>query len=429
MPTLHAALLTIGDELLNATVIDTNSTWVEEQLAPLGWNVRMKIAVRDEREDILSALDYLRDRCELIIVTGGLGPTDDDLTRETVSEFFGLELIPDEKFMKLLRSRFNRANIPYPVENDKQALIPVGAIKIENPKGTAPGLIIPQSPTVACFPGVPSELKAMFPSLADYLREKGLVRNRNRGIIIRTVGLPESMIAGELRANPDERFRIGTICRPAHNDIRIDPDEQMDDPEKNVREWLNRMDAIAYKTYAYGASAELEEVLVELLRQRKLTLTVAESCTGGLLGSLITGVSGSSDVFKGGVITYHNDWKEHELGVCPETLTTHGAVSFECAAEMVRGLIGRDSEGLAVSITGIAGPTGGSERKPVGTVFIGFFDRNRIRVYHYRLPGDRAMIRMSSAVKAMELVWLFLRYGDIDADKQFALIDHKIYEV
>lgn len=429
MPNFTAAILTIGDELLNATVVDSNSTWIEEQLIPLGWEVRTKIAVRDEKEDIISALEYLRQKAQLIIITGGLGPTDDDLTRETVAEFAGLDLFADERIKRILRHRFKEFNVTYPEANDRQAMFPKGTEIILNPRGTAPGFFLDLKDgrlMLACFPGVPSELKAMFGKLKDILREAGRINEKHRGIMIRTVGLPESVMAKELRDHPTSFFRIGTVCHPGYNDIRLDPVGELENAEEKAENWFNSLEVIPRKTYAFDSGVELSDCVTNLLKEKRLKLAVAESCTGGLFGKLITDIPGSSQAFVGGVVTYSNQWKHRELGVSAETLERFGAVSYECAVEMVRGISARQDADLFISITGIAGPGGGSKQKPVGTVFIGFFDKNTIRVYHYRMPGDRAMIRMSSAVTSLSLIWEFLQKGDVDTANLYGLVDYKI---
>jgi nicotinamide-nucleotide amidase len=375
---VKAAFLSVGDEIVGGLTTDTNSGFIAGELRAVGVEPVCGFSVRDEEDDIIRALRQALDEAELVVCTGGLGPTADDLTTACVARFAGRELVLDEPSLALIVERFRTRGMEMPSNNRKQALFPAGAEIIPNPNGTAPGFICPvevngQTRHVACFPGVPRETRHMVgATLVPWVaaRQPG---TRFLSRTFSTVGLAEStldeLLAGAI--GPDEarvafrasfpRMYVRLTVQGAPGD---DLESRMDALEARVHERLGRA------VYAVGDEG-MEETLGRMLRERGLTLAVAESCTGGRIGDRITDVPGSSACFLLGVATYSNEAKMSVLGVSEQTLAAHGAVSPQTAEEMAAGVRRIAGADVGLSTTGVAGPGGGTPEKPVGTVCIG----------------------------------------------------------
>jgi nicotinamide-nucleotide amidase len=375
---MRAAFLSIGDEIVGGLTVDTNSGFIAGELRAVGVEPVCGFTVRDEEDDIIRALRQAVSEADLVVCTGGLGPTADDLTTACVARFAGREMVLHEPSLQFMVERFRQRGMEMPPNNRKQALFPAGAEVVPNPNGTAPGFICPvevhgRTCHVACFPGVPRETRYMVEAtLVPWVaaRQTG---TRFLSRTFSTVGLAESKI-DELLAGaigPDEarvafrasfpRMYVRLTVQGAPED---DLEGRMDELESRVHERLGR------SVYAVGDEG-MEETVGRMLAERGLTLAVAESCTGGRIGDRITDVPGSSAYFLLGVATYSNAAKVSVLGVSERTLAEHGAVSTQTAEEMAIGARRIAGAGVALSTTGIAGPGGGTEDKPVGTVCIG----------------------------------------------------------
>jgi nicotinamide-nucleotide amidase len=377
-PAVKAAFLAIGDEIVGGLTTDTNSGFLATELRAVGVEPVAGFAVSDDEDAILRALERALEEAELVVCTGGLGPTADDLTTACVARLAGRELVLDQASLDHIEERFRMRGFDMPPNNRKQALFPAGSTIIPNPNGTAPGFICPverrgRTLHVACFPGVPRETRKMVPATLIPWVEARSPDTRFASRTFSTFGLTESrldeLLQGVMTAE-DGRLAFRAAFPRIQARVTVsgapgdDLDARLDALEARVRERLG--------THVYALGDEgMEETVGRILRERGLTLAVAESCTGGLIGHRVTEVPGSSAYFLLGVATYSNAAKEQVLGVSPDTLAAHGAVSTETAeamAEGVRRLAGAD---LGVSTTGIAGPGGGSDEKPVGTVCVG----------------------------------------------------------
>ncbi len=406
-----AEILCIGTELLLGEVVNTNANYLAAELARLGIPHYYQTVVGDNPTRIKQAIAIACERARLLIFTGGLGPTPDDLTTETIADFFDTPLVERREILADLEQKFAQRG-GYSPSNRKQALLPLGAQILPNPTGTAPGLIWQPCPglTLMTFPGVPSEMKPMWQQTAvPFLKSQGWGQEVIYSRVLRFWGIPESVLAEKVAAqialdNPtvapyagegEARLRITTKARSeAEAEVLIQP------VVEQIREIIG-LDC-------YGVDQDtLPLVVGRLLAQNRQTLGVAESCTGGGLGAMLTAVSGSSEYFLGGVIAYANAVKIGVLGVSPADLEHHGAVSAEIAGQMAVGV--RRSVGCdwALAITGIAGPEGGSEHKPVGLVYVGLAGPgNFLETYEYRFRAERGRdwIRSLSSRAALDVL-------------------------
>jgi nicotinamide-nucleotide amidase len=412
-------LLTIGSEILDGYIVDTNSAWIAAELSSCGLRVESRLSVRDSDAEILAALEWLAGRSEAVIITGGLGPTGDDRTRDCVSRFTGRPLAFSGALWEGIRVKFRRFMSVPPEENRSQAMVMEGSEVLDNPRGTAPGFLVPGKPWIAAFPGVPSELHDMFPAFLERLSLEEGARGDTTSVWIKTVGIGESLVDEQVQkiAGPD--ITVGTVAHAGQVDVRLDIRlSALEGAEALAfaKERVDRFPDIARKIFSFERGESLAAALVRLLTEKGRKLVAAESCTGGLISKLVTDVPGSSAVFWGGAVTYDNLLKQRLLAVSRQTLEKHGAVSYEAAAEMLAGLSGIVESDYALSVTGIAGPDGGSEAKPVGTVFMGFRMPSGSFLVRFRFTGSRDMIRNRAALKALEVVWEDLEHGSVDFD-------------
>jgi nicotinamide-nucleotide amidase len=402
-----AEIVSIGTELLAGQIADTNAQAIGAMLPELGIEHRHRQTVGDVREHIVDALRLALSRSEIVITIGGLGPTEDDLTREGVAEALDEPLVQDPRLAETLRRVFALRKIPWTESQLRQALRPECASPIDNPNGTAPGLICEkQGKTLICLPGPRTEF---LPMLEGPVRECLRSRSPDRAIASRTLritGLGESMVEEKVRellhlGNP----AVAPYAHPGQVDLRITAQADSVEAARSLIEPVERRIRAILGDAVFGVDDQsLEEAVLDLLRTRGETLAVAESCTGGMLGGRITSVPGASDVFLGGVISYSNEIKERLLGVSPVTLKEQGAVSEACAREMAlgaRGLIGAD---WALSVTGIAGPGRAGPSKPVGLVFVGCAGTEGGWVEGHRFRGNREAVRLRSVQSALTLL-------------------------
>lgn len=405
---MTAEILTIGDELLIGQVINTNQAYIAEQLNLINIRVARMTSVGDEMDEILPAFRSAWDRSDVVIVTGGLGPTHDDITKKAVCDFFDTDLVSNDRVRRHIQELWKRRNMQWTQSSEEQTMVPRKASLIDNPVGTAAGFLFAEDrKRFIVLPGVPYEMKEMIDGsvipLLSPLAGGMNIRHRT----LRTTGIPESVLAERL-GDIEALLRGAKLAfLPAPTGVRlritvIDPDP--DAAEQRVREVEERIRSRA-STFIYGVEREeLEEVLGRILTERQLTIAVAESCTGGFILNKLTNVSGSSAYVERGLVTYSNRSKTELLGVPEELIKAHGAVSREVAEAMAAGVRRLSGTDIGLSTTGIAGPTGGTEQKPVGLIWIGCASAQQVVAVEHRFGGSRMLIKERASQVAMELV-------------------------
>jgi nicotinamide-nucleotide amidase len=419
---MDCELLTVGTELLLGYTVDTNAARAGRLLADAGIRVARRATVGDDAQAIQDAVGAALDRTGTVIVTGGLGPTADDLTRESIAALFGRHLVRDTAILAGLEERFRRLGRgPMPESNARQADVPEGALVLANQWGTAPGLWLDgeRGRLAVLLPGVPAEMLGLLeaeviprllraqrptdaPAHGSAEAEPTVIRSRT----LRTTGISESALADRVGA-PARLIGPGVtlawLPSPEGTDLRLTAwglpaaaaDAALARAADAVRPLLG--------AHCYGeGDADLAALVLAELERRQVRLAVAESCTGGLIGARLTAVPGSSRVFVGGVVAYANDVKLDLLGVSADVLGAHGAVSEEVAREMAAGASRVLAAEAAVAATGIAGPDGGTPEKPVGTVWIAALWRGKVRAFHYVFPGEREVVRRRAAQAALD---------------------------
>jgi len=410
---LNIELVTIGTELLLGFTVDTNGAEIARTLADQGIQVTRRVSVADQPEAIRSAVAEALERTGAVITTGGLGPTRDDMTKKVVADLYGAELDFDESVWAYLVERFARLQRQPPVSNRTQAEVPRGALVLRNRWGTAPGLWLEGKPGLTILlPGVPTEMR----KLVEHEVLPRLTARASGSIIrshqVRTTGIPESLLAERLGDVEKEIAPLSLAYLPGLEgvDLRLtawglSPDEA----DQRLRSAAELIRSRAGDPVYGEGDADLAALVLEEARARGLRLAVAESCTGGLLGGRLTEVPGSSDVFVGGIIAYDNSVKIRALGVSPDLLTEHGAVSEPVAQAMAQGAVQRFDAGSAIAVTGIAGPGGGSEQKPVGTVWIAVLNGSGAQSRRFLFPGNRHEVRERAAQAGLFLLYKMLR--------------------
>jgi nicotinamide-nucleotide amidase len=396
-------VLNTGTELLFGSVLNTHLSFLAQEIFPLGLRVQRQATVPDGSA-IRDAILESATRCEIILVTGGLGPTTDDMTREIVAELTNRPLSYHDSIFQRISERFQRRGLHLTERISRQAYVPEGAVVLANDFGTAPGLYIPARdsvPHLFLFPGPPRELAPMFTTYAIPILRELIPDHDLHARIFRMTGIGESyvekLVGEKLLAIPG--LELGYCARPGEVDLRvIGGQTALSVAEKIVR--------AALEEHIIGDEAkELEEVVIQLLREKNATLSVSESCTGGLLADRLTDVPGSSAVFLEGNVTYSNEAKTRTLGVPVELFSSVGAVSEEIACAMAEGVLQRSGATYSLSTTGIAGPAGGTSEKPVGTVFIALANQNsRTRVEKLFFPTDRRSFKRICTQHALEML-------------------------
>ncbi len=391
---VNASIITIGDELLIGQTIDTNSAFIATQLNKIGIWVKRRIAVGDDKEEILEALKLQSKDCQLLIITGGLGPTADDITKPALCEYFQSKIIIDEGALENVKTIFTRLNRPLIERNVKQAEVPDNCFVLQNGRGTAPGMWFEKNDVVyISLPGVPNEMiglveDAVIPKLKKLFSLPAIIHKT-----LFTMGQGESMIADML-----EKFEnslpphIKLAYLPNYGAVKLRltaRGDSMETLEKEIGLQFNKMKALVKEWVVADEDVTLQEVIAKLLDKHHLFIGTAESCTGGYLAQLFTSRPGSSSSFKGGVVSYANEAKENVLGVKHSTLVTKGAVSEETVQEMLQGILNVMNVDYAIATSGIMGPDGGTKEKPVGTVWIGVANRKNLRTSQHFFRFDR----------------------------------------
>ncbi len=413
---MNAFILAVGSEMLTPFRVDTNSLFVTEHLNTIGGDVRMKAVVGDDIGELTSVLRAALEWADVIVVTGGLGPTEDDLTRDAVARVLNLTMSEDEGVVSRIRERFAKRGITMPEINRRQGMVPAGATLLDNVNGTAPGLWLEHGRTaIVLLPGPPREMKPMFEAV---VRDRLAPRSAGAGLfrrVLKITGRTESdvdatvqpiygrWLAQDVPITTTILAVLGQIelHLTARAMDRVLADRALDSAVRELQATLG--DAV-YSVNGLG----LEAVVGDLLRARKFTIATAESCTGGLLSSRLTDVPGSSDYVQQGVVCYSNKSKTDWLDVPPALIEAHGAVSEPVAAAMAAGIRARTSADVGVGVTGIAGPGGGTPEKPVGTVAIAVSTRAEDRVRTFQFFGGRDMVKFQAAQAALNMLRLML---------------------
>ncbi len=406
-----AEIISIGDELLIGQVINSNQAYIAEKLNSVGIYANKMTTVGDNENEIFEVFQNAFETHNVVSVTGGLGPTHDDITRAVVCKFFNTDLVLNEEALENVRRIFERRKVSPTKINEAQALVPRSCKVIQNRLGTAPGYFFEQNGKYfIVMPGVPYEMKAMMDEYVIPFFKKiytGLVIRHHT---LKTTGIPESFLAEkigdiDLIIPKDSSTTLAFLPNPFGVRLRITSNAKTEEEAENkIREIENKIrNKIDKYIYAVG-EIELEEVVGKLLAERKLTISVAESCTGGLIADRITNVSGSSNYFERGIITYSNKSKMVELGVPSEMIKQHGAVSKQVAEAMAFGVRTKSNTDIGIATTGIAGPTGGSVDKPVGLVWIGYSDGEDTFAIQFNFGGERRLIKERASQAALELV-------------------------
>jgi len=401
-------LISVGTEILLGNIVNTNTQYLAEKCALLGLSMYHQVTVGDNRERLFAVLETALNRSDVVILTGGLGPTEDDLTKEVCAEVMGFDLVEDEHTRERI-SKYFKNNIykEIPDNNWKQAMIPQGATVLDNSNGTAPGLIMEKDgKTAILLPGPPNELKPLFTEqVFPYLqsRQPEVIRSQ----MVKICGYGESQVEDKLidLINTQTNPTIATYAKTAEVHLRVTAKAANEDEAKAlikpvVKEIKSRFDNAVYTT---KEEETLEMAVVRLLKKHELTVTTAESCTGGLIAGRLVNVPGASEVFREGFITYSNKAKRKYLDVSKGTLKKYGAVSEQTAKEMATGGVFASDADACIAVTGIAGPDADGE-KPVGLVYIACYIKDKVKVEEYHFKGNREKIREQSVVKALDFL-------------------------
>ncbi|MBS7305195.1 MAG: competence/damage-inducible protein A [Lachnospiraceae bacterium] len=405
---MTAEIISVGTEILLGNIVNTNAAYLAEKCAYLGLSNYYQVVVGDNEQRLLETINTAKSRADVIFLIGGLGPTEDDLTKETAAKAFNVELVMDEEAKNNIVTILTNRGIDITNNNFKQALVPKGSIVLYNKNGTAPGIIMEEAgKVVIMLPGPPNEFVPMVDDqVVPYFLKKGtndVIYSR----VVKLVGVGESKVAEEISdliamTNPT----VATYAKTGEVHIRVTASAANDDEAKAlVKPVVKKLKAM-YPDNVYSTNADetLERAVVELLSKNGLSITAAESCSGGLVCGKIVNVAGASEVFRGGYITYSNKQKRNVIGVKKSTLEKYGAVSEQVAAEMAKGVLEVSKADVAISTTGIAGPGGGTPEKPVGLVYIGCAVKNKVYVEKFNFSGSRNKVRESTVVAALSMV-------------------------
>lgn len=404
---MKCEIIAVGTELLLGNIVNSNARYLSEKLAELGVEVYYHITVGDNIGRLKEAIETSLKRSDIIITTGGLGPTDDDLTKDGVAEALGLKLIPHKQSLEKLEGYFKEANRPMPECNKKQGYIPEGSVVLENNNGTAPGIMIEKDgKVIILLPGPPKEMMPMFANqVYTYLKAKSgfVIRSKT----LRIVGVGESTIQEKLQYIFDMQSNptVAPYAKDGEVHLRITA-KCKNEVEANIK--LQEMEAkitniLQKSIYGYDDES-LEYIVYRLLKEKNMTLSIAESCTGGMISGRLTNVSGVSSVFMNSIVTYSNEAKIKFVNVKEDTLIKYGAVSAETAQEMAKGIMIVSGTDIGLSVTGIAGPEGGTTDKPVGLFYIGIAIGDVVETHRFYYPGSREKIRNNATTRALDIL-------------------------
>jgi nicotinamide-nucleotide amidase len=405
---MKAEIIAVGSELLTPDRLDTNSLFLTEELNKLGIEVLRKTIVGDNRELLAEAFRDALNRVPVVITSGGLGPTEDDLTRETVAELLGRKLRRNDEVVRAIEARFRSFKRDMPAVNLRQAMVPEGAEVLANPRGTAPGLWLEDNGRmIALLPGPPRELKPLFLEQVFPRLQRRVSGVRMFHRELRVTGMGESHVEERIRPIYTRYSDVSTTILAAPGEVQIHLrvwSGEAAQADTTLDEMVRSFElALGDRIFAHSAIS-LEEVVAEILTTNRANIAAAESCTGGLLAERLTRIPGSSSYFLGGAVCYSNEMKTAWADVPAALIQAKGAVSSEVAIALAEGIRRRVGSTLGVGITGIAGPSGGSEEKPVGTVHIAIASSEGVKERVVHLPGDREMIRLFATQVALDMV-------------------------
>lgn len=406
-------IITIGDEILIGQIVDTNSAWMAQQLNELGIRVKQISSVSDHKQHILDALREAEERADIILITGGLGPTKDDITKHTLAEYFGSTLVLNEEALENVKRIFARFNREVTEINRKQAEVPHNCKVIQNPQGTAPAMMFERNGKLFfSMPGVPFEMKTiMEDSVLPLLKERFIGTTLIHENIL-TVGIGESFLASEIEDIEDAlpaHIKLAYLPKLGQVRLRLTAEYHGEYDASELSQIKQAIIARVNKHVVAESDISFEEAILNLLIKHKATLSTAESCTGGYIGHLLTSIAGSSRAYEGGAVSYSYDLKKSILGVKQETLDTFGAVSKETVEEMAWGAIREFNTTYSIACSGIAGPGGGTEDKPVGTVWIAVADKQKVFSKRFQFGNLRMQNIERTAVQALYMLFKMIK--------------------
>ncbi|MDR1170113.1 MAG: competence/damage-inducible protein A [Prevotellaceae bacterium] len=409
-----AEIITVGDEILIGQIIDTNSAWMANQLNLAGVKVNKITSISDNAEEIKTALSKAENNADIVLVTGGLGPTNDDITKKVLAEYFGsTRMVVHEPSLRFIETRFAKRGIAMNSLNRQQAEVPDCCTVIPNNHGTAPGMWFEKGKTIfVSMPGVPSEMMKMLPDILDLLKQKVVLPKIFHKTMM-TYGISESELAEKIEIwenSLPEKIALAYLPN-IETGVKLRLTSYAYDEKQIIEEQFNKLTAILGK-YIYGYEPDtLESVSGKLLLKERATVATAESCTGGRIAHRITSIPGSSAYFKGGIIAYSNEIKAKALGVNPADIEKFGAVSSEVALQMAEGACRMLNTDYAVSTTGVAGPTGGTVDKPVGLCWFGIATPNGTKTFSHNFIGDRQENIAAASSVALNILRLHILSG------------------
>lgn len=404
-----AEIITIGDEILYGQTLDTNSHWMSGELDREGINVIRKSSIGDQRDVILSSIAEAESRADIILITGGLGPTNDDLTKPTLVEYFGTKLAPHPEILEHIKNLFSRAGREMSDLNIAQADLPENCTPIFNPIGTAAGMWFEKDGKVfVSMPGVPYEMKRMMTDSVIPMLAKKFVDEVIHHRVIRTIGVPESRLADMIKDwedNLPEDIKLAYLPTMGTVKLRLtSKGKNLSSMQRNIQDQIDKVLPIIGKDVYGFDEEEIEEAIGRMLKERGLKLAIAESCTGGFLSHKITSVAGSSQWFNGAFVPYSNELKNEQLKVSSEILQKDGAVSESVVLALANNVREAFNADVAISISGVAGPGGGTEEKPVGTVWIGYADKHKTVAKKFQFTKNRNLNINFSAMAALNMI-------------------------
>jgi len=411
---MKVGILTIGNELTSGKTQDTNSSFIARHVNIQGWQVSVMMSVSDDDDAIKTGLDYIMSLSDAVVITGGLGPTADDITTAAVARAFGCGLYTDEVVLKSIQERFERYRLKWTDNNAKQAVFPEGAETIRNPVGTAWGFFLRKNgKIIAVIPGVPAEVKKMLPEgvIPVFRKEYGTVAAHVESRIIKLSGIIEARVDEALADVDFGSIGVSVGFYPNFPEIQVvltarcATEQEAKERVKKAEEYVSQR--LQQYIFAYDQDT-LEGIVAAMLTDKKLTLAVAESCTGGLITDRLTDIPGSSNFLERGVISYSNKSKTDLLGVPEEIIRDFGAVSEKTAVLMAEGMRRTAGTDLGLATTGTAGPTGGTEEKPVGTVFIALADEGKTKCRKYSFRWDRRRNKTITSQVALMMIYRYL---------------------
>ena len=406
---MKAEIISIGTEILLGQILNTNQQWLSRQLAALGIDVYYHSTVGDNPQRLIQAIRQGLERSDIVITTGGLGPTVDDITLDAIARALSRKLVFDQGILKQIRSHFGKQCANMPKENIRQAHVPEGAIILKNEVGTAPGFIIEEDlKTFIALPGPPRELNPMFENFAaPYIKKKIKSAWTIKTRTVNITGLPESAVDSKVKdiLHSPPPVTVGIFAYPSLIELKITAKAKNEKEAKILIDKMDKKISARLKDYIFGRDEEtLESVVGNLLRRSRKTLAIAESCTGGLISNRITDVPGSSKYFKMGAIAYSNEVKVSELKVTPGSLKKYGAVSKRVATQMAKNIREIASADYGLGVTGIAGPSGGTRSKPVGLVYIALATPKNTVCHKFNFTGERKIIKFKTSQAALDML-------------------------